>query len=170
MDIGLQGSDLRASERTYQLVRQVSGRAGRVDNQGKALIQTYQPEHPVVEAILKGNDEEFWKSEANQRELAAMPPFGRLVGIIVSSSNFEKAMDTANQLKKNTDALDRLSAKVYGPALAPVARIKGRHRLRFLIKSPKNLGLQEAVRNWVATISLKGDVRLVIDIDPQTFY
>ena len=170
VDIGLQGSDLRASERTYQLVRQVSGRAGRVDNQGKALIQTYQPEHPVVEAILKGNDEEFWKSEANQRELAAMPPFGRLVGIIVSSTNFEKAMDTANQLKKNTDALDRLSAKVYGPALAPVARIKGRHRLRFLIKSPKNLGLQEAVRNWVATISLKGDVRLVIDIDPQTFY
>ena len=170
VDIGLQGSDLRASERTYQLVRQVSGRAGRVDNQGKALIQTYQPEHPVVEAILKGNDEEFWRSEANQRELAAMPPFGRLVGIIVSSSNFEKAMDTANQLKKNTDALDRLSAKVYGPALAPVARIKGRHRLRFLIKSPKNLGLQEAVRNWVATISLKGDVRLVIDIDPQTFY
>jgi len=170
VDIGLQGSDLRASERTYQLVRQVSGRAGRVDNQGKALIQTYQPEHPVVEAILKGNDEEFWKSEANQRELAAMPPFGRLVGIIVSSTNFEKAMDTANQLKKNTDALDRLSAKVYGPALAPVARIKGRHRLRFLIKSPKNLGLQEAVRNWVATISLKGDVRLIIDIDPQTFY
>ncbi|NCV49614.1 MAG: primosomal protein N' [Rhodobacterales bacterium] len=170
VDIGLQGSDFRASERTYQLVRQVSGRAGRVDNQGKALIQTYQPEHPVVEAILKGNDEEFWRSEANQRELAAMPPFGRLVGIIVSSTNFEKAMDTANQLKKNTDALDRLSAKVYGPALAPVARIKGRHRLRFLIKSPKNLGLQEAVRNWVATISLKGDVRLVIDIDPQTFY
>ena len=137
VDIGLHGSDLRASERTYQLVRQVSGRAGRTDNKGKALIQTYQPEHPVVEAILKGNDEEFWKSEANQRELAAMPPFGRLVGIIVSSSNFEKAMDTANQLKKNTDALDIISARVYGPALAPVARIKGRHRLRFLIKSPK---------------------------------
>ena len=80
----------------------------------------------------------------------------------------------ANIFKKehetNTDALDRLSAKVYGPALAPVARIKGRHRLRFLIKSPKNLGLQEAVRNWVATISLNGDVRLVIDLDPPTFY
>ena len=170
IDIGLQGSDLRASERTYQLVRQVSGRAGRIDNQGKALIQTYQPEHPVVEAILKGNDEDFWNSEANQRELAAMPPFGRLVGIIISSTNFEKAMDTANQLKKNTHALDRLAAKVYGPAVAPVARIKGRHRLRFLIKSPRNLGLQEAVRNWIATVPLKGDLRLVIDIDPQTFY
>ena len=139
IDIGLHGSDLRAAERTYQLVRQVSGRAGRTDNKGKALIQTYQPEHPVVEAILKGNDEEFWVSEAKQRELACMPPFGKLVGIIISSSDFERAMDTANQLKKNTEALDRLiGAKVYGPAPAPIARIKRRHRIRFLIKSPKN--------------------------------
>ena len=87
IDIGLHGSDLRAVERTYQLVRQVSGRAGRTDNKGMALIQTYQPEHPVVEAILMGNDEDFWVSEAKQRELACMPPFGKLVGIIISSSN-----------------------------------------------------------------------------------
>tara|TARA_Y100001947_G_scaffold94685_1_gene80744 strand:- start:431 stop:1267 length:837 start_codon:yes stop_codon:yes gene_type:complete len=170
IDIGLQGSDLRAAERTYQLIRQVSGRAGRTDNRGIALLQTYQPEHPVVQAILRGDDDDFWESEAQQREIASMPPFGKLVGIIISSSNFEKAMLLANQLKKNTKSLDMIGAKVYGPAPAPIARIKRRHRIRFLVKSPKTLGLQDAVRNWVSTVLLKGDLRLSIDIDPQSFY
>ena len=170
IDIGLHGSDLRAAERTYQLVRQVSGRAGRTDNKGRALIQTYQPEHPVVEAILKGNDDDFWVSEAKQRELACMPPFGKLVGIIISSSNLESAMFLANQLKKNTEALDIIRARVYGPAPAPIARIKRRHRIRLLIKSPRTPGLQDAVRKWVSIVSLKGDLRLSIDIDPQSFY
>ena len=170
IDIGLQGSDLRAAERTYQLVRQVSGRAGRKDNKGRALIQTYQPEHPVVEAIIKGDDDEFWVSEAKQRELAGMPPFGKLVGIIISSSNFENAMFLANQLKTSTQALDIIGARVYGPAPAPIARIKRRHRIRFLVKSPRTPGLQDAIRKWVATGSLKGDLRLSIDIDPQSFY
>ena len=170
VDIGLQGSDLRAAERTYQLVRQVSGRAGRTDNKGRALIQTYQPEHPVVEAIIKGNDNDFWVSEAKQRKLACMPPFGKLVGIIISSTNLDNVMMLANQLKKNTHPLNILGARVYGPAPAPVARIKGRHRIRFLVKSPKISGLQDAIRNWVSTVSLKGDIRLSIDIDPQSFY
>jgi primosomal protein N' (replication factor Y) len=170
IDIGLQGSDLRAAERTYQLVRQVSGRAGRKDNKGRALIQTYQPEHPVVEAIIKGDDDEFWVSEAKQRELASMPPFGKLVGIIISSSNFENAMFLANQLKTSTQALGIIGARVYGPAPAPIARIKRRHRIRFLVKSPRTPGLQNAIRKWVATGSLKGDLRLSIDIDPQSFY
>ena len=169
-DIGLQGSDLRAAERTYQLVRQVSGRAGRTNNKGRALIQTYQPEHPVVEAIIKGDDDSFWVSEAKQRKLACMPPFGKLVGIIISSTNFDNAMSLANQLKQNTHPLDILAAKIYGPAPAPIARIKGRHRIRFLVKSPRISGLQDAIRNWVSTVSLKGDMRLTIDIDPQSFY
>jgi primosomal protein N' (replication factor Y) len=170
IDIGLQGSDLRAAERTYQLVRQVSGRAGRTDNKGMALIQTYQPEHPVVEAIIKGDDDDFWVSEAKQREVACMPPFGKLVGIVISSNSLDKAMSLANQLKKNTHPLDILAAKIYGPAPAPISRIKGRHRIRFLVKSPRTSGLQDAIRNWVATVSLKGDLRLSIDIDPQSFY
>ena len=99
-----------------------------------------------------------------------MPPFGKLVGIIISSSNLERAMSTANQLKDNTQALDIIGARVYGPAPAPIARIKRRHRIRFLIKSPRTPGLQDAVRKWVATVSLKGDLRLSIDIDPQSFY
>ncbi len=170
IDIGLHGSDLRAAERTYQLVRQVSGRAGRTDHRGRALIQTYQPEHPVVEAILKGDDDDFWVSEAKQRELACMPPFGKLVGIIISSSNLERAMFLANQLKKNTRSLDKIGARVYGPAPAPISRIKRRHRIRLLIKSPRTPELQDAVRKWVAKVSLKGDLRLSIDIDPQSFY
>jgi primosomal protein N' (replication factor Y) len=169
-DIGLQGSDLRAAERTYQLVRQVSGRAGRTNNKGRALIQTYQPEHPVVEAIIKGDDDDFWVSEAKQRKLACMPPFGKLVGIIISSTNLDNAMSLANQLRQNTHPLDILAAKIYGPAPAPIARIKGRHRIRFLVKSPRISGLQDAIRNWVSTVSLKGDMRLTIDIDPQSFY
>ena len=170
IDIGLHGSDLRAVERTYQLIRQVSGRAGRTDNKGMALIQTYQPEHPVVEAILRGNDDDFWVSESKQRELACMPPFGKLVGIIISSSNLESAKFLANQLKKNTEALDKIGATVYGPAPAPIARIKRRHRIRLLIKSPRTPGLQDAVRKWVSIVSIKGDLRLSIDIDPQSFY
>ncbi len=170
IDIGLHGSDLRAAERTYQLVRQVSGRAGRTDKRGVALIQTYQPEHPVVEAILRGNDDDFWVSEAKQRELACMPPFGKLVGIIISSSNLESATFLAKQLQKNTEALDIIGARVYGPAPAPIARIKRRHRIRLLIKSPRTPGLQDAVRKWVSIVSLKGDLRLSIDIDPQSFY
>lgn len=169
-DIGLQGSDLRAAERTYQLVRQVSGRAGRTNNKGRALIQTYQPEHPVVEAIIKGDDDGFWVSEAKQRKLASMPPFGKLVGIIISSTNLDNAMSLAHELKQNTHPLDILAAKIYGPAPAPIARIKGRHRIRFLVKSPRISGLQDAIRNWVSTVSLKGDMRLTIDIDPQSFY
>ena len=123
-----------------------------------------------MEAILRGNDDDFWVSEAKQRELACMPPFGKLVGIIISSSNLESATFLANQLKKNTEALETIGARVYGPAPAPIARIKRRHRIRFLIKSPKTHGLQDAVRKWVSTVSLKGDLRLSIDIDPQSFY
>ena len=99
-----------------------------------------------------------------------MPPFGKLVGIVISSTSLDKAMSLANQLKKNTHPLDILAAKVYGPAPAPIARIKGRHRIRFLVKSPRTSRLQDAIRNWVATVSLKGDLRLSIDIDPQSFY
>jgi primosomal protein N' (replication factor Y) len=169
-DLGLQGSDLRAAERTFQLMRQVAGRAGRAKKTGSALIQTYQPEHPVIRAILAGEEEEFWRAEAFEREQAGVPPYGRMAGIILSGSNVTQVFEAANMLAKNIFALTRIDAKVFGPAPAPVARIRGRHRVRLLVKAGKGVALQSALVEWVSQVRLKGDARLSIDIDPQSFY
>ena len=89
-DLGLQGGDLRAAERTFQLIKQVSGRAGRANKKGLALLQTYQPDHPVMTAIITGDEEKFWSSEATQRKLAGVPPFGRMAGIVVSGADLSQ--------------------------------------------------------------------------------
>ncbi|WP_305971249.1 MULTISPECIES: primosomal protein N' [unclassified Mameliella] len=169
-DLGLQGSDLRAAERTFQLMRQVAGRAGRADKPGVALLQTYQPEHPVIRAILAGDEEAFWSAEADERRLAGMPPFGRLAGIILSGGDMAKVFDLGNFLARNDRALRQVGAEVWGPAPAPIARVKGRHRVRLLVKAPKNVALQGALADWVAQVRLTGDMRLAIDIDPQSFF
>jgi primosomal protein N' (replication factor Y) len=169
-DLGLQGSDLRAAERTFQLMRQVAGRAGRAEKPGVALLQTYQPEHPVIRAILAGNEEAFWSAEADERRLAGMPPFGRLAGIILSGGDMAKVFDLGNFLARNDRALRQVGAEVWGPAPAPIARVKGRHRVRLLVKAPKGVALQGALADWVAQVRLTGDLRLAIDIDPQSFF
>ncbi|EPX85880.1 primosomal protein N' [Rubellimicrobium thermophilum DSM 16684] len=168
-DLGLWGSDLRAAERTFALIRQVSGRAGRADRPGQALIQTYQPHHPVIQAILRGDDEGFWRAEAEGRRLAGMPPFSRLCALILSSENAQDAMDKATELARHADPLKRIGADVWGPAPAPIARIRGRHRVRLLVRAPRAAPLQQAVAEWVAPLRLSGDLRLVIDVDPQSF-
>ena len=169
-DLGLQGADLRAAERTFQLVRQVSGRAGRADRPGLALLQTYQPEHPVIRAILSGDEEGFWRAEAAEREAAGVPPYGRLAGIVISSSDMQLPFDMGNALARNDAPLRAIGAQVFGPAPAPIARIRGRHRVRLLVKAAKGAPLQPALLQWLAPVSLKGDTRLSVDIDPQSFY
>lgn len=169
-DLGLQGSDLRAAERTFQLMRQVAGRAGRVDTPGEALLQTYQPEHPVIRAILSGDDEGFWTAEAAEREAAGVPPFGRFAGLILSSTDAAQAFDAGNLLARNDADLRKIGAQVFGPAPAPVARVRGRHRVRLLVKSTRTAPLQAAIARWIAQVQIKGKLRLAIDIDPQTFY
>jgi len=169
-DLGLQGSDLRAAERTFQLMRQVAGRAGRAEKPGTALLQTYQPEHPVIRAILAGDEEGFWRAEAAQREAAGVPPYGRMAGIILSGPDVGQVFDTANHLARNAGALTRVGAQVFGPAPAPIARIRGRHRVRLLVKAGKGVALQGAIAQWVGQVRLKGDLRLAVDIDPQSFY
>ncbi|WGW04081.1 primosomal protein N' [Tropicibacter oceani] len=169
-DLGLQGSDLRAAERTFQLMRQVAGRAGRADKPGVAMLQTYQPEHPVIRAILAGDEESFWRAEAEERRAAGMPPYGRLAGIILSGGEAQQVFDLGNHLARNDAALRRVGAVVYGPAPAPIARVRGRHRVRLLVKAPKGVALQGAISDWVAPIKLRGDLRLAIDIDPQSFF
>ena len=169
-DLGLQGSDLRAAERTFQLMRQVAGRAGRAEKSGVALLQTYQPEHPVIRAILSGDEEGFWKAEAGERRHAGVPPYGRMAGIILSSSDVQEAFDLGNALARQDAPLRRIGAQVFGPAPAPIARVRGRHRVRLLVKADRGTPLQPALRQWVGQFRLKGDMRLSVDIDPQSFY
>ena len=169
-DLGLQGSDLRAAERTFQLMRQVSGRAGRADKPGLALMQTFQPEHPVIRAILSGDEEGFWAAEAREREAAGVPPFGRMAGILLSSTDMQEAFDIGGQLARNDQALRDAGAQVFGPAPAPIARIRGRHRVRLLVKAPKGVALQPALARWIAPVRGSSNFRLSIDIDPQSFF
>ena len=168
-DLGLQGSDLRAAERTFQLLRQVAGRAGRAEKAGQALLQTYQPEHPVIRATLSGDEKGFWQAEAREREAAGVPPFGRMAGIILSGTDIGQVFDLGNALARNDMALRRIGAQVFGPAPAPIARIRGRHRVRLLVKAAKGAPIQEAVAQWLHPYKLKGDLRLSVDIDPQSF-
>jgi len=169
-DLGLQGSDLRAGERTFQLMRQVAGRAGRAERPGEALLQTFQPEHPVIRAILSGDEEEFWRAEAEQRREAGVPPYGRMAGIILSGSDLAQVFDLGNALAQNDGPLRQIGAQLFGPAPAPIARVRGRHRVRLLVKAAKGAPLQEALARWVAPFKLRGDLRLNIDIDPQNFF
>ena len=169
-DLGLQGSDLRAGERTFQLMRQVAGRAGRAERQGEALMQSFQPEHPVIRAILSGDEEAFWQAEAAQRQEAGVPPYGRMAGIILSGTDLAQVFDLGNALARNDRPIREINALVYGPAPAPIARVRGRHRVRLLVKAAKGAPLQEAISRWIAPARLTGDLRLNIDIDPQNFF
>jgi primosomal protein N' (replication factor Y) len=168
-DLGLQGSDLRAAERTFQLMRQVAGRAGRAERKGVALLQTFQPEHPVIRAILGGDEEAFWRAEAEERRAAGVPPYGRMAGIILSSPDVTQIFDIGGELARRDGPLHRIGAQVFGPAPAPIARVRGRHRVRLLVKAGKTAPLQQALAEWVAQVKLPANVRLAIDIDPQSF-
>ena len=169
-DLGLQGSDLRAAERSFQLVRQVAGRAGRAGKPGTALVQTHQPEHPVIRAILSGDEEGFWTTEAEARRQAGVPPYGRMAGIVLSSTDLREAFDIGNALARNAAPLREAGAQVFGPAPAPIARVRGRHRVRLLVKAPKGVALQGPIARWIASVRGSARFRLSVDIDPQSFF
>lgn len=172
-DLGLQGADLRAAERSFQLMRQVAGRAGREggDAKGVALLQTHQPDHPVIRAILSGEDETFWDAEAAQRQAAEMPPFGRLAGIILSHPDFPVVDSYAHELARRIQPLQAIGAEVFGPAPAPIARVRGRHRVRMLIRAPRQAPLQAAITDWLRLApKAPANLRLSVDIDPQSFF
>ena len=151
-------------------MRQVSGRAGRSERRGAAFLQSYQPDHPVIRAILSGEEENFWRAEAAERQAAAMPPFGRLAGIILSSPDVQEVFDFGAELARRAGPLRKVGAEVFGPAAAPVARVRGRHRVRLLVKGPKGASLQAAIAEWVGQLRPPPNLRLSIDIDPQSFY
>ncbi len=167
-DLGLGQADPRASERTYQLMTQVTGRAGRVATEGRGLIQTYLPEHPVMQALMSGDREQFLSQEIRQRELSGMPPFGRLASLIVSSRIKDNAIAYARMLTLKAPNTTRI--KILGPAEAPISVIRGRHRFRILVKAPLETDIQGFLRSWLDLVGRsKGDVRLIIDIDPYNF-
>ncbi|MCB1383350.1 MAG: primosomal protein N' [Notoacmeibacter sp.] len=167
-DLGLSNGDPRAAERTFQLLAQVTGRAGRFGEQSLGLIQTYQPDHPVMRAIAAGDAEAFYEREIAERERSHLPPFGRLAGIIVSAPTREEAMGHARGLR--AAAPDTPGIFVLGPAEAPLAMVRGRHRMRLLVHGERRSDLQAFIRTMLAAgPKLRGQIRVQVDIDPQSF-
>ncbi|MDC7789303.1 primosomal protein N' [Rhodoplanes sp. TEM] len=167
-DLGLANGDPRAAERTFQLLSQVAGRAGREEGQGYGLVQTHQPEHPVMRALIAGDREAFYASEIDIRERLAYPPFGRLASLIVSGSDRAAVETHARKLTALAPREERV--RVLGPAEAPVSLLRGRHRFRLLIKSPRAFDLSGWMRDWLAAApKTTGDLKREIDIDPTSF-
>jgi primosomal protein N' (replication factor Y) len=167
-DLGMNYGDPRAAERTFQLLHQVVGRAGRESAGGRGLLQTYQPEHPVMKALLAGDRDAFYDSEIKSREEAGLPPFGRMAALIVSAANAPSAESHARKLAAHAPLADEV--RLLGPAEAPLTMIRGRHRWRLLVSSPRNYDLSHYVREWLAGApQAKGSVRVQIDVDPQSF-
>ncbi|MDR3516971.1 MAG: primosomal protein N' [Azospirillaceae bacterium] len=166
-DLGLAGGDLRAGERTYQLLHQVAGRAGRAERPGRVLLQTWQPENPVMVALAAGDRDGFLASEAEQRRDHGMPPFGRLVALILSGEDEAAVERAAQQMARVAPRRD--DVMILGPAPAPLAVLRGRHRRRLLLKAPRGVAVQGLITAWLSVVSLPPAVRLQIDIDPYGF-
>ncbi len=166
-DLGLAGGDLRAGERTWQVLSQVAGRAGRAEKPGRALLQTYQPEHPVITGMAVGDREAFMLAEREGREMLHFPPFGRLAAILLTGDNEARVNEAARALAQAVPQAQ--GAEVWGPAPAPLYRLRGRYRVRFLVKTTRDISIQNFVKAWVDGVKLHSSVRRTIDIDPYAF-
>lgn len=167
-DLGLSGGEFRAAERTFQLLYQVAGRAGRGDKPGRVILQTYVPEHNVMKAMASGDRNAFLSAEGVQREEVAMPPYGRLVALIVSGRDEDDVDRAAAGLARCAPRAEQIH--VLGPAPAPLSLLRGRHRRRLLLKAPKDQAVQSIVRAWIARASIPKKVRVQIDVDPVSFF
>jgi primosomal protein N' (replication factor Y) len=167
-DLGLGNGDPRAAERTWQLLNQVIGRAGRDQGRGIGYLQTHQPEHPVMKALVACDREAFYASEIAQRERTGYPPFGRLASLIISAGDRATAEGYARKLVATAPRDERV--QLLGPAEAPLAVIKGRYRFRLLLKSARGFDLSDYLRHWLAASPKpKGNLKLEVDVDPQSF-
>ncbi|MCZ8148558.1 MAG: primosomal protein N' [Roseomonas sp.] len=166
-DLGLAGGDLRAAERTLQLLHQVSGRAGRAEAPGKVMLQTFSPDHPVMRALVSGDVAAFMAEEAAGRRPGHWPPFGRLAALIVSSEDEREADRAARDLGLAAPRMPGI--EVLGPAPAPLALLRGRHRRRLLLKARRDVPVQPVLRDWVSRVDLPNSVRVQIDVDPVGF-
>ncbi len=166
-DLGLAGGDLRAAERTVQLLHQVAGRAGRAEAPGRVMLQTFSPEHPVMMALVGGDLADFYAKEAEARRPGHWPPFGRLAAVIVSAESPEGADAVARDLGRAAPGGD--GVVVLGPAPAPLAILRGRHRRRLLLKTRRDIAVQGLLRDWLGRVAVPRGVRVDVDVDPVSF-
>ncbi|HEX8124106.1 MAG TPA: primosomal protein N' [Allosphingosinicella sp.] len=166
-DLGLQGGDLRAAERTFQQIAQVAGRAGRGEKPGRVLVQTHEPSAAVIEALVSGDSESFYAAETQSRREAAMPPFGRLAGIVISSEDMSEATEAAKLIGRSAPRVDNMA--VFGPAPAPLAMLRGRHRQRLLVHAARSVDMQDVIRDWLGKLTWPRGVRVTVDVDPYSF-
>jgi len=166
-DLGLEGGDLRAGERTFSQIAQVAGRAGRGAKPGEVLIQTRHPDAPVIAALAAGDRDAFYAAETAARRDAGAPPFGRWAAIILSSEDEKEAREAAVRLG---DERPRLAdVQILGPAPAPLALLRGRYRFRFLVNARRSANLQGVLRDWIGSVSFAPGVRVGVDVDPYSF-
>ena len=166
-DLGLQGGDLRAAERSFQQIQQVAGRAGRGDKPGRVLVQTHDPDAPVIAALVSGDAPGFYAAETDARREAAMPPFGRLAAIIVSSVDKADAEAVARRIGQAAPQIEGMA--VFGPAPAPLAMLRGRHRQRLLVHAERKLDVQDVIRDWLGALEWSSKIRVAVDVDPYSF-
>ena len=166
-DLGLEGGDLRAAERTFQQIVQVAGRAGRGAKPGRVFIQTRMPGSEVIQALIDGDTERFYAVETEHRRRANAPPFGRFAAIIISSEDADEAAQVARLIGKSAPVIDGM--RVYGPAPAPLSVLRGRHRHRLLIHATRQVDIQSAIREWLSNIVWKSGTRVAVDVDPYSF-
>ena len=166
-DLGLAGGDLRAAERSFEQIQQVAGRAGRGDKPGRVLVQTHDPQAPVIAALVKGDIQGFYAAETEARREAAMPPFGRLAAIIVSAEEAAEAEAVARRIGEAAPDVEGMA--VFGPAPAPLAMLRGRHRQRLLVHARRSLDVQDVIREWLGEIDRSTRVRVSVDVDPYSF-
>ena len=166
-DLGLSGGDLRATEKTFQMLHQVSGRAGRENIDGHVYIQTYNPENLVINSLQKNNRNDFLSIEMSSREALKMPPFGKLASIILSSKNEVLLKKVSLEILGFYKSFNDI--ELYGPAPAQIYLIRGRYRMRFLLKTSKKVNIQKVIKNWLSEINIPSSINMNIDIDPYSF-
>jgi len=166
-DLGLSGGDLRAAERSFQQIQQVAGRAGRGNKPGRVFVQTHDPDAPVIAALVKGDVAGFYSAETEARREAAMPPFGRLAAIVVSAEESGEAEAVARRIGRAAPKVEGMA--VFGPAPAPLAMLRGRHRQRLLVHAQRSLDVQDVIRDWLGGVEWGSKVRVAVDVDPYSF-
>ncbi len=166
-DLGLEGGDLRAAERTFQQIAQAAGRAGRAEKPGEVFIQTRNPSHPVIAALVAGQRDAFYDAETAQRQRAGAPPFGRYAAIIISSEDESEAIEAARAVGASAPKAEGMH--VYGPAPAPLSMLRGRYRQRLLVHAMRSVELQSIMREWLGGLEFPRGVRVGVDVDPYSF-